>query len=98
MQIPMHMPELTLKKCHSRTQTISLRCVLALISCRLKEAVKECGTALEVAPNSIKALRHRAKALEKQGLYKQALTDIQVSCHSSCIAVFIVRHDSNSDS
>lgn len=44
---------------------------------KLKEAVKECGTALELAPNSIKALRHRAKALEKQGLYKQALTDIQ---------------------
>lgn len=45
---------------------------------RLKEAVKECGSALEVSPGSIKALRHRAKALEKQGMYKAALTDIQV--------------------
>jgi hypothetical protein len=45
---------------------------------RLKEAVKECGTALEVSPGSIKALRHRAKALEKQGMFKAALGDIQV--------------------
>jgi hypothetical protein len=40
--------------------------------------VKECGTALEVSPGSIKALRHRAKALEKQGMFKAALGDIQV--------------------
>jgi len=40
--------------------------------------VKECSSALEAAPNSSKALRSRAKALEKQGLYKQALADIQV--------------------
>jgi hypothetical protein len=45
---------------------------------RLKEAVKECGSALEVSPGSIKALRHRAKALEKQGMFKAALGDIQV--------------------
>ncbi|KAF8067116.1 CLMP1 [Scenedesmus sp. PABB004] len=44
---------------------------------KLKDAVKECGSALEVSPGSIKALRHRAKALERQGLFKQALTDIQ---------------------
>ncbi|KAF6253087.1 hypothetical protein COO60DRAFT_1703978 [Scenedesmus sp. NREL 46B-D3] len=44
---------------------------------KLKEAVKECGGALEVSPGSIKALRHRAKALEKQGMYKAALGDIQ---------------------
>jgi hypothetical protein len=45
---------------------------------RYKDAVKECGSALEAVPNSAKALRSRAKALEKQGLYKQALADIQV--------------------
>lgn len=45
---------------------------------RYKDAVKECGNALDVNPSSAKALRHRARALEKQGLYKQALTDIQV--------------------
>ncbi|WIA12548.1 hypothetical protein OEZ85_006209 [Tetradesmus obliquus] len=44
---------------------------------KLKEAVKECGGALEVSPGSIKALRHRAKALEKQGMFKAALGDIQ---------------------
>lgn len=44
---------------------------------RYKDAVKECGSALEAVPNSAKALRSRAKALEKQGLYKQALADIQ---------------------
>jgi hypothetical protein len=46
--------------------------------CRYKDAVKECSSALETTPSSGKALRSRAKALEKQGLYKQALADIQV--------------------
>lgn len=45
---------------------------------RYKDAVKECGVALEASPASVKALRSRAKALEKQGLFKQALADIQV--------------------
>jgi hypothetical protein len=45
---------------------------------RFKDAVKECSAALEATPSSSKALRSRAKALEKQGLYKQALADIQV--------------------
>lgn len=31
-----------------------------------------------MSPGSIKALRHRAKALEKQGMFKAALGDIQV--------------------
>jgi hypothetical protein len=42
--------------------------------------VKEASSALEASPSSTKALRSRAKALEKQGLYKQALADIQVGC------------------
>ncbi|GIL98935.1 hypothetical protein Vretimale_4252, partial [Volvox reticuliferus] len=43
---------------------------------RFKEAVKECTSALEVAPNSVRALQRRAKAYEQQGLYKMALADI----------------------
>eukprot|EP00198_Chlamydomonas_reinhardtii_P013174 XP_001702511.1 predicted protein [Chlamydomonas reinhardtii] len=42
---------------------------------RYKEAVKECTSALEVAPNSVRALQRRAKAFEQQGLYKEALAD-----------------------
>lgn len=44
--------------------------------CRLKEAVKEYTAALELDPNSSKALRHRAKALERSGQYKAALADV----------------------
>lgn len=44
---------------------------------RYKEAVKECTCALDVQPNSVKALSYRAKAYEQQGLYKQALSDVQ---------------------
>ena len=43
---------------------------------RYKEAVKECTSALEVAPNSVRALQRRAKAFEQQGLYKEALADV----------------------
>ncbi|GLC33808.1 hypothetical protein PLESTM_000121800 [Pleodorina starrii] len=43
---------------------------------RYKEAVKECTSALEVAPNSVRALQRRAKAYEQQGLFKQALADV----------------------
>jgi hypothetical protein len=39
--------------------------------------VRECTSALGVAPSLAKALRSRAKALEQQGLYKQALADVQ---------------------
>lgn len=45
---------------------------------RFKDAVKECSNALAQAPNSTKALRHRARAYEQQALFKQALGDIQV--------------------
>lgn len=44
---------------------------------RYKEAVNECTSALDVAPNNQKALLRRAKALEAMGLYKQALSDVQ---------------------
>lgn len=44
---------------------------------RYKEAVNECTSALEVAPDNQKALLRRAKALEAMGLYKQALSDVQ---------------------
>ncbi|KAG2446112.1 hypothetical protein HXX76_000711 [Chlamydomonas incerta] len=43
---------------------------------RYKEAVKECSSALEVAPNSVRALQRRAKAFEQQGLFKEALADV----------------------
>ncbi|KAG2448658.1 hypothetical protein HYH02_006015 [Chlamydomonas schloesseri] len=43
---------------------------------RYKEAVKECTSALEVAPNSVRALQRRAKAFEQQGLFKEALADV----------------------
>ncbi len=39
--------------------------------------MKECSSALEVAPNNIRALQRRAKAYEQQGLYSQALADVQ---------------------
>ncbi|GBF87664.1 hypothetical protein Rsub_00375 [Raphidocelis subcapitata] len=42
-----------------------------------KEAVDECSSALTIAPSSAKALQRRARSLEQQGLYKQALADIQ---------------------
>lgn len=44
---------------------------------RYKEAVKECSAALGTNPGNTKALQRRSRALEQQGLYKQALTDIQ---------------------
>lgn len=44
---------------------------------RFKEASKECGHALAIAPSSAKALQRRARALEQLGLYKQALSDVQ---------------------
>jgi tetratricopeptide (TPR) repeat protein len=47
------------------------------VPCRFKEAAKECSNALDIAPNSAKALQRRARSLEQQGLYKQALSDIQ---------------------
>ncbi|KAG2497984.1 hypothetical protein HYH03_004243 [Edaphochlamys debaryana] len=43
---------------------------------RYKEAVKECTSALEVSPNSVRALQRRAKAYEQQGLYAKALADV----------------------
>ncbi|KIY95440.1 hypothetical protein MNEG_12524 [Monoraphidium neglectum] len=46
---------------------------------RFKEAAKECSNALDIAPNSAKALQRRARSLEQQGLYKQALSDIQAA-------------------
>lgn len=49
----------------------------ALRTRRYKEAVKECNSALQIAPSLGKALKSRAKALEQQGLYKQALADVQ---------------------
>ena len=42
-----------------------------------KDAAKECTAALQLAPSSTKALQRRARSLEQQGLYKQALADIQ---------------------
>jgi hypothetical protein len=48
------------------------------LPCSFTDAVKECGKALELAPTSTKALRHRARAYEQQSLFKQALNDIQV--------------------
>lgn len=48
------------------------------MSLRFKDAVKECSNALEVHPSSNKALLRRAYSYEKQGLYKQALADLQV--------------------
>mmetsp|Transcript_5803 Transcript_5803/g.16302 ORF Transcript_5803/g.16302 Transcript_5803/m.16302 type:complete len:613 (-) Transcript_5803:272-2110(-) len=42
-----------------------------------KEAAKECSNALAIAPGNAKALLWRSKAYEAQGLYKQALSDVQ---------------------
>lgn len=47
-------------------------------ACRFQEAVRECNSALVLAPSSTKALVRRAKALEQQGQYKKALSDMQV--------------------
>ncbi|GMH37813.1 hypothetical protein BSKO_05686 [Bryopsis sp. KO-2023] len=44
---------------------------------RFKEAVRECTSALQANPGNGKALQRRSRALEQQGLYKQALQDIQ---------------------
>lgn len=44
---------------------------------RYKDAAKECTSALTSSPGNGKALQRRSKALEQQGLYKQALQDIQ---------------------
>lgn len=44
---------------------------------RFKDAARECTGALQLAPSSAKALQRRARSLEQQGLYKQALSDIQ---------------------
>jgi tetratricopeptide (TPR) repeat protein len=44
---------------------------------RFKEAALECTSALELAPANPKALQRRARALEQQGQYKQALSDIE---------------------
>ncbi|GBF89198.1 hypothetical protein Rsub_01915 [Raphidocelis subcapitata] len=44
---------------------------------KFKHAAKECSNALAIAPTSARALQRRAKSLEQQGLYKQALSDIQ---------------------
>ncbi len=45
---------------------------------RWKDAAKECSAILEAAPNQAAALKTRAKAYEQQGLFKQALSDVQV--------------------
>ena len=45
---------------------------------RFKDAVKECSHALALSPSSVKALQRRARSLEQQGLYKQALSDMQL--------------------
>lgn len=44
---------------------------------RAKEAAKECSNALAISPGYAKALLWRSKAYEQQGLYKQALSDVQ---------------------
>lgn len=44
---------------------------------RYKDATKECTNALTLAPSSSKALTRRARSYEQQGLFKQALSDIQ---------------------
>lgn len=44
---------------------------------RYKDAVRECSSALTASPGNGKALQRRSRALEQQGLYKQALQDIQ---------------------
>jgi len=44
---------------------------------RFKEAVRECSAALTSSPGFSKALTRRSRAYESQGLFKQALTDIQ---------------------
>lgn len=44
---------------------------------RLKEAINECTSALDLDPSFAKALIRRAKAHEAMGHYKQALSDIQ---------------------
>lgn len=50
-------------------------------SCRFKEAVNECTSALDsctpTVPAYHKALVRRAKAYEQMGHFKQALSDIQ---------------------
>ena len=53
--------------------------MLRRCQCRYKDATKECTSALSLAPTSGKALLRRAYSYEKQGFYKQALSDIQVS-------------------
>ncbi len=45
---------------------------------RYKEAAKECTSALELQPSSLRALQRRAKAYELQGLYSKALSDVAV--------------------
>jgi tetratricopeptide (TPR) repeat protein len=44
---------------------------------RFKDATRESTNALQLAPSNAKALQRRARSLEQQGLYKQALSDIQ---------------------
>lgn len=52
-------------------------CMHAAHARRFKDAARECGNALQLAPNSAKALQRRSRSLEQQGLFKQALSDIQ---------------------
>jgi hypothetical protein len=44
---------------------------------RFKDAARECSAVIDLDATNAAALRHRARALEKQGLFKQALADIQ---------------------
>eukprot|EP00803_Ostreobium_quekettii_P008486 evm.model.scf_2126.1 EVM.evm.TU.scf_2126.1 scf_2126:13698-15628(-) len=44
---------------------------------RFKDADRSCTAALTASPGNSKALQRRARAYEQQGLYKQALADIQ---------------------
>lgn len=44
---------------------------------RFKDAVRECTSALQASSSFPKALQRRSHSYEQQGLYKQALSDIQ---------------------
>lgn len=60
-----------------KADVLSNRAACFLSQKRYKEAVKECTSALEIAPGFLKALQRRAKAHEHAGSIKEALVDVQ---------------------
>lgn len=60
-----------------KADLVSNKAACYLLLKRFKDAAKEASNALQLQPNHLKALQRRAKAYESQGLYKQALSDIQ---------------------